>query len=53
MFRQGAQQFYELFKQIDLTRDQFEYRAFTRLKQLQYLIRTSQIDSDFFWKTRF
>jgi hypothetical protein len=31
----------------------FEYRAFTRLKQLQYLIRTGQLDQGFFWKTTF
>ena len=28
----------------------FEFRAFTRLKQLEYLIRTGQIDDEFFWK---
>jgi len=49
----GAQQFYELFKQIDFTKEDFEYRGFTRLKQLWYLIRTQQIDQDFFWKTTF
>ena len=49
----GVQQFYELFRQIDLALDTFEYRAFTRLKQLQYLIRTGQIDRGFFWKTTF
>ncbi|MGK2913934.1 MAG: NAD-dependent epimerase/dehydratase family protein [Porticoccaceae bacterium] len=49
----GARQFYELFKTIDLTRDDFEFRGYTRLKQLQYLIRTGQIDENFFWKTNF
>lgn len=49
----GAKQFYELFKQIDFTREDFESRGFTRLKQLQYLIRTGQIDNDFYWKTSF
>lgn len=47
----GARQFHELFKQIDLTLEDFEFRPYTRLKQLQYLIRTGQIDPDFFWKT--
>jgi nucleoside-diphosphate-sugar epimerase len=46
----GAAQFYELFKRIDMTRDVFEFRAFTRLKQLEYLLRTSQLDDDFFWR---
>ena len=30
--------------------DTFEYRAFTRLKQLEYLIRTAQLDEKFYWK---
>lgn len=51
--KKGARQFYELFNQIDFTREDFEERGFTRLKQLQYLIRTQQIDQDFFWKTSF
>ena len=46
----GVEQFYQLFRQIDFTLETFEYRAFTRLKQLQYLIRTGQIDKSFFWK---
>lgn len=45
----GARQLCDLFQQIDLTRDVFEFRAFTRLKQLEYLIRTRQIDAHFFW----
>jgi nucleoside-diphosphate-sugar epimerase len=49
----GARQFHELFQQIDFTKEDFEFRPFTRLKQLQYLIRTGQIDLDFFWKTDF
>ena len=27
----------------------FQHRTFTRLKQLEYLIRTKQIDGNFFW----
>ncbi len=49
----GARQFHELFQQIDFTKEDFEFRPYTRLKQLQYLIRTGQIDLDFFWKTNF
>jgi nucleoside-diphosphate-sugar epimerase len=45
----GVEQFYQLFRQIDFTPESFEYRAFTRLKQLQYLIRTDQVDNSFFW----
>jgi hypothetical protein len=46
----GAQQFRELFERIDLSRETFEHRAFTRLKQLQYLLKTRQIDDSFFWR---
>ena len=49
----GVEQFHELFRQIDFTLETFEYRAFTRLKQLQYLVRTGQLDQKFFWKTTF
>ena len=45
----GAEQLFNLFQQIDLTSDDFLSRGFTRLKQLEYLIRTQQIDRDFFW----
>jgi nucleoside-diphosphate-sugar epimerase len=47
--RRGAEQLLELFRWIDLTEEIFQYRSFTRLKQLQYLIRTHQIDDSFFW----
>ncbi|MGV0103177.1 NAD-dependent dehydratase [Nostoc sp. DSM 114160] len=47
----GAQQLYNVFQQIDMDRGTFESRGFTRLKQLEYLIRTQQIDRDFFWQT--
>src|SRR5262249_34358471 len=46
----GAQQFRELFERIDMSAATFEHRAFTRLKQLQYLLKTSQIDDSFFWR---
>lgn len=45
----GAKQLYDVFQQIDMTQDVFQSRGFTRLKQLEYLIRTQQIDQDFFW----
>jgi nucleoside-diphosphate-sugar epimerase len=47
---QGVRQLYEVFKRIEMTPAIFEFRAFTRLKQLEYLIRTSQIDDEFFWR---
>ncbi|MBV8885733.1 MAG: SDR family oxidoreductase [Chroococcidiopsidaceae cyanobacterium CP_BM_RX_35] len=48
----GAQQLFDLFTQIDMSQDTFLFRGFTRLKQLEYLIRTQQIDRDFFWSKR-
>ena len=48
--RRGARQLYDLFKRVDMTQEVFDYRSFTRLKQLEYLIRTRQIDDNFFWR---
>ena len=48
--RRGAQQLHDLFKRIDMTPEVFQHRAFTRLKQLEHLMRTQQIDDHFFWK---
>jgi nucleoside-diphosphate-sugar epimerase len=45
----GVRQFFELFKRIAMNADLFNHRGFTRLKQLQYLISTGQIDRNFFW----
>ena len=47
--KRGAAQLCALFKKIDMTPEVFQFRTFTRLKQLEYLIRTSQIDRQFFW----
>jgi nucleoside-diphosphate-sugar epimerase len=47
--RRGAQQLFELFSKIDMPAEVFKHRTFTRLKQLEYLIRTKQIDDQFFW----
>jgi nucleoside-diphosphate-sugar epimerase len=48
--RRGARQLHDLFQRIDLTPEIFQHRAFTRLKALEYLIRTGQIDDHFYWK---
>jgi nucleoside-diphosphate-sugar epimerase len=47
--RRGAKQLFDVFTQIDMSAETFQFRGFTRLKQLEYLIRTQQIDADFFW----
>lgn len=46
----GARQLKEIFETIDMPRETFDFRAFTRLKQLQYLLETRQIDERFFWR---
>jgi len=45
----GAQQLFDLFTRIDMSAETFESRGFTRLKQLEHLIGTRQIDDGFFW----
>lgn len=46
----GARQLLQVFQSIELTRADFEQPSYTRLKQLQYLLRTRQIDQRFFWQ---
>jgi nucleoside-diphosphate-sugar epimerase len=47
--RRGAEQLFNLFRRIEMTSEAFNYRAFTRLKQLEYLVRTKQLDDHFYW----
>jgi nucleoside-diphosphate-sugar epimerase len=48
--RAGAEELRARFEQIELDKETYEYRAFTRLKQIRYLSRTGQIDDDFYWR---
>jgi hypothetical protein len=45
----GARQLADLFGRIGLGAEDFNARGFTRLKQLEHLIATGQLDQDFFW----
>lgn len=45
----GAKQLLRVFESIAMTPEVFQSRGHTRLKQIQYLLSTKQIDSDFFW----
>jgi nucleoside-diphosphate-sugar epimerase len=47
--RKGAAELRELFERIEFDQGTYEFRAFTRLKQLRYLQRTRQIDERFSW----
>ena len=48
--RRGAEELHELFRRIDMSKETYEFRAFTRLKQLNYLKRTAQVDDDLRWR---
>jgi len=45
----GAKQLHQIFQRIQMPADTFEFRAFTRLKQLRYLMETRQLDGELFW----
>ena len=47
--KRGAQELYELFRRIEFVESDYDFRAFRRLKQIQYLSRTGQIDESYFW----
>lgn len=46
----GAKQLRSMYEQIAMSKETFNAKPFTRLKQLLYLIETKQIDQDFFWR---
>lgn len=46
----GARELRDVFETIDMERETFAFRAFTRLEQLAHLIDTRQIDERFFWR---
>jgi nucleoside-diphosphate-sugar epimerase len=48
--RRGAEQLLSVFSAVDLDTEAFTSRGFTRLKQLEYLIRTKQLDEKLFWE---
>jgi nucleoside-diphosphate-sugar epimerase len=50
--RMGAEELIKLFARIEMSPDTYEFRAFTRLKQIKYLQRTEQVDPDLYWKAR-
>ncbi len=45
----GARQLHEVFEAIDLDAETFYGRGHTRLKQIQYLLETGQVDPQLFW----
>jgi nucleoside-diphosphate-sugar epimerase len=45
----GARQLLEVFQAVDMTTELFEFRGHTRIKQIQHLLETRQIDDHFYW----
>ncbi len=45
----GARQLFDIFTSIQLDSETFTGRGHTRLKQLQHLIATRQVDAELFW----
>ena len=48
--RDGARQLREIYERIGMPTEVYRFRAFTRLKQLQFLQSTQQIDAEFRWR---
>jgi nucleoside-diphosphate-sugar epimerase len=46
----GAAELHDVFDRIQMTPALFNFRAFTRLKQLHHLLDTGQMDEDFFMR---
>jgi nucleoside-diphosphate-sugar epimerase len=49
--RRGAQELLAVFQRIQMSEAVFQHTAFTRLKSLTYLVKTSQVDTEFRWKS--
>jgi nucleoside-diphosphate-sugar epimerase len=47
----GVVELRNLFERIEFLPQTFEFRAFTRLRQLKYLQRTGQINEDLMWRS--
>ena len=48
--RAGAMELLNVFTVLQMTRETFEHRAFTRLKQLKHLLDRGALDDRFRWK---
>jgi len=48
--RCGAVELRELFERLEMSRETFEFRGFTRLRQLEYLLATGRVDDSLYWR---
>jgi nucleoside-diphosphate-sugar epimerase len=46
----GARQLRAIFERVEMTKEMFFFRGFTRLEQLKHLIATRQIDTNFYFR---
>jgi nucleoside-diphosphate-sugar epimerase len=46
----GAAELRDIFERINMTPEVFTFRGFTRLAQLEHLLKTERIDNQFFWR---
>jgi nucleoside-diphosphate-sugar epimerase len=49
---QGATELKQLFERIQMAPSTYEFRAFTRLRQLTYLQQSGQLDANLYWSSR-
>ena len=45
----GARELHAVFERTQMTADDFAWRGYTRLKQIEHLLQTDQLDEHFFW----
>jgi nucleoside-diphosphate-sugar epimerase len=48
----GAREFRKLFEEINLSLEDFEFSAYTRIKQLKQLLQTEKIDRNLYWRAQ-
>ncbi len=48
----GAGQLLEIFQALEMSADVFNGRSYTRLKQLEHLLSTGELDANLFWTDR-
>lgn len=46
----GVRELFKIYKKINLSKEIFNSRHFTRLKQINFLLETNKINDKFFWK---
>ncbi len=50
--RAGVEELRRIFARVALDEERFQFRAFTRIRSLQYLRHTRQVDDRLFWQDR-